>query len=430
MSANAAKSVWRIEVTAGVTTFLTMAYIVVVNPTILSRSGMPFEDVFFATCIASAVSTLMMAYLAKLPFALAPGMGLNAFFAFTVCGALGIPWQTALAAVFVSGVAFFVLSITGIRTAIAQSIPPDLIRAAAAGIGLFIAFIGLVNGGIVVDHPATLITLGDLTTPTAISASLGLLVTVSLVAMRIPGGVLLGIVATCGIAALLGLASPPKGILQMPTLPQKTFLAAISAIPSVFDLKLIPVLFTMFFLDLFDTVGTLFALGHASGKVDKQGRLPNADKAFLADAGGTIIGSLLGTSTVTTYIESAAGIAVGGRTYRTAIVVAGLFLFTLPLLPLIAATPAVATAPALVVVGALMFKESVKIDWNDPSVATAALATILIMPATYNISNGIGAGFILYTTANVAMRRFYRLNAPIVITSLLFVLYFVLRPGG
>ena len=426
MSANA----WRIEVTAGITTFLTMAYIVVVNPTILSTTGMPFEDVFFATCIASAASTLIMALLAKLPFALAPGMGLNAFFAYTVCGALGIPWQTALAAVFVSGIAFLVLSLTGLRTAVARAVPPDLIRAIAAGIGLFIAFIGLVNGGIVVDHPATLVTLGDLTTPTAIAASAGLLITVSLTALRIPGGILLGIGATGCVAVLLGLAPAPETLIRIPSLPRATFFAAFTAFPRVFDAPILPVLFTMLFLDLFDTMGTLFALGHASSKVDEHGRLPNADKAFMADAGGTIIGSLLGTSTVTTYIESAAGIAVGGRTYRTAVVVAALFLATLPFLPLIAATPTVATAPALVVVGALMFKESARIAWKDPAVAPAAMATMLVMPATYNISNGIGAGFILYAAANLVKKRFDRLTLPVIVISILFVLYFVYRPGG
>ena len=421
---------WRREIAAGATTFLAMAYIVVVNPAILSKSGMPSEDVFFATCIASAIGTFLMAFLARYPFALAPGMGLNAFFAFTVCGAMGIPWQTGLAAVLLSGILFLLLSVFGLRTRVVEALPADLIRAIAAGIGLFIAFIGLENGEIIIDHPATLVTLGDLTSPTAAVTAVGLLLTIALVAARVPGAILIGIIATAALAFATGIAPPPQTLLKIPRLPTETFGKAFGALPDLFTPTLLPVLFTMLFLDLFDTMGTLFALGHATGQVDAKGRLPRADKAFASDAAATIVGSILGTSTVTTYIESAAGIAVGGRTFRTAVVVGILFIVALPLFPLVAATPAFATAPALIVVGALMFGEAARIDWNNRAVAPAALATILFMPATYNISNGIGAGFVLYVVAHLAGRRFASLNPVICAIASLFVIYFVFRPGG
>jgi adenine/guanine/hypoxanthine permease len=415
---------WRTEILAGTTTFLTMAYIVVVNPAILSSSGMPLQDVFFATCVSASIATFVMALAARYPFALAPGMGLNAFFAFTVCGEMGIPWQTALAAVLVSGCIFLVLSVVGLREKMISTVPPGLVRAIAAGIGLFISFIGLQHAGIVADHPQTLVTLGDLGAPATIVSSVGLALTVALVAARVPGAVLISIVITATLAFATGIAPPPEAIIQTPKLPTETFGAALFSMGSLFSTDMIIVVFTMLFLDLFDTMGTLLALGYTTGHIDNEGRLPRAGQAFSSDAIGTIVGSLLGTSTVTTYIESAAGVAVGGRTGKTAMVTATLFLLTLPFFPLVAAIPAIATAPALIVVGALMFRGASQIDFKDPAIGIPALATILIMPATFSISNGLGAGFILFTIAHVAARRFNEIKPATYIVAAAFLLFF------
>jgi AGZA family xanthine/uracil permease-like MFS transporter len=421
---------WRTEIGAGVTTFLTMGYIVVVNPSILSKSGMPFEDVFFATCVSSAVATATMALLAKYPFALAPGMGLNAFFAFTVCGQLGIRWQTALACVLLSGVIFLVLSVVGLREKLIASVPGDLVRAIAAGIGLFIAFIGLSHAGIVTGHPDTLVTLGDLSAPATVVSIVGLVLTTALLSARVPAAVLIGIIATAAIAVATGVSPPPKGIAALPSLPTETLGAALFSLPDLLTPEIIPVVFTMLFLDLFDTMGTLLALGFTTGHIDRSGRLPRAGRAFTADAIGTIAGALLGTSTVTTYIESASGIVAGGRDGRTALVVSLLFILALPFFPLVAAVPSVATAPALIAVGALMFTGASDIDWRDPAVAIPALMTILVMPATFNISNGLGAGFVLFTVSHLAARRFRQIKPLTYAVTLLFVIYFAFRLGA
>jgi AGZA family xanthine/uracil permease-like MFS transporter len=409
---------------------LTMAYIAVVNPAILSKAGMRFEDVFFATCTASALATIVMALLAKYPFALAPGMGLNAFFAFTVCGQMGVPWQTALSCVLVSGVVFLGLSLLGIREKLIATVPAELVKAIAAGIGLFIAFIGLEHAGIVVDHPATLVTLGDLSAGPTVVAVVGLVLTVGLLAARVPGAVLIGIAVTAIIAVLSGVSPPPSGIAQVPALPTETLGVALISLGDLARPELIPVVFTMLFLDLFDTMGTLLALGYTTGKIDAHGRLPRAGRAFTADAVGTVAGALLGTSTVTTYIESASGIVAGGRTGLTALVTAALFILALPFFPLVAAVPATATAPALIAVGAMMFTGAAEINWRDPVAAIPALTTILIMPATFNISNGLGAGFVLFTVANLAARRFDRIKPLTCIIAALFVVYFASRMGG
>ncbi len=422
--------VWSKEIVAGVTTFLTMAYIVVVNPAILSNTGMPLEDVFFATCVSASLATFVMAILARYPFALAPGMGLNAFFAFTVCGQMGIPWPTALAAVAISGVVFLVLSVIGLREKLIATVPGELVRAIAAGIGLFIAFIGFQQSGIVVSHSETLVTLGDLAAPTTLVSICGLVLTVILVAARIPGAVLIGIAATAAVAWLTAVSPPPQGVIQIPSLPSQTFGAAVFALGSLVQPEIILVVFTMLFLDLFDTMGTLLALGYTTGHIDQNGRLPRASKAFTADAVGTIVGSLLGTSTVTTYIESAAGVVAGGRTGRTAMVTAALFLLALPFFPLIAAVPGIATAPALIVVGALMFAGVGQINWKDPVVAIPALATVLIMPATFNISNGLGIGFILFAITHLAAGRSKAVKPATFVIAAAFVIYFALRMGG
>ena len=412
------------EIAAGATTFFTMAYIAVVNPAILSASGMPVADVFFATCVSAAVATAVMGLWARYPFALAPGMGLNAFFAFTVCGAYGVPWPTALAAVLVSGVLFLALSLVGLREKLIAAIPPTLVRATAAGIGLFIAFIGLQHAGVVAKDPETMVTLGDLSSPSTLIALGGVALTAVLVAARVPGAILIGIGATTTAAILTGTSPPPEGIAALPSLPTETLGAAVFALPDLLRPEIALVIFTMLFLDLFDTMGTLLALGYGTGHIGEDGVLPRANRAFAADAIGTMVGSLLGTSTVTTYIESASGVVAGGRTGRTALVVSILFLLTLPLLPLISAVPVIATAPALIIVGALMFAGAGDIEWKDPTVAIPALGTILVMPATYNITNGLGVGFVLFVLTHLAARRFSEIRVATYVIAGAFIAYF------
>lgn len=412
------------EIVAGVTTFVTMAYIIAVNPSILSNSGMPVSDVFFATCVSAAIATLIMGLYARYPFALAPGMGINAFFAFTVCGQMGLSWQAALACFLVSGIAFFVLSVLGLREKFVSSIPAELVRSVSAGIGLFIAFIGLQHAKIVVAHPTTMLTLGNLTSPETVVALIGLVTTAILVSARIPGAVLFGIIVTVGISFLSNIAPLPNSIAQVPSLPSQTMGAAFFALGEIFRPEILPVLFTMLFMDLFDTMGTLLALGYASGRVEKNGNFPRVGRAFTSDSIGTIIGSILGTSAVTTYIESASGIAVGGRDGRTAVVTAILFLAALFFFPVVAAIPDYAVAPTLIIVGAMMTGGLADINWKDYTVAIPALGVILIMPATYSISNGLGAGFILYVITHVAARRYRELSPIVYIIAAAFCIYF------
>jgi AGZA family xanthine/uracil permease-like MFS transporter len=421
---------WRREVLAGATTFLTMSYIVAVNPEIHAAAGMPRADVVFATCIAAALATAVMGLWVRYPFALAPGMGLNAFFAFTVCGQYGLAWPTALAAVLVAGVLFLVLSAAGLQDRIVASVPPDLVRAIAAGIGLFIAFIGLEHAGIVVDHPQTLVTLGDLTAPATLISACGIALTAAMLAARLPGAILIGIAATTAVAVALGVTPPPEQIASLDILPRETLGAAIPALGDLLQPEIIIVVFTFLFLDVFDTMGTLLALGYSTGHVQPDGRMPRSRRAFTADAIGTVGGALLGTSTVTTYIESASGVVAGGRTGLTALTTAGLFLLVLPLAPLISSVPAIATAPALVVVGALMFQGAGQIRWKDPVIAIPALATILAMPATFNISNGLGLGFILFAVTPLASGRARQLKRPVYLVALAFTAFFAIRIGG
>ena len=420
----------RREILAGVTTFVTMSYIVVVNPDILSAAGMPRQDIFFATCTASAAATIVMAFWARYPFALAPGMGLNAFFAFTVCGQMGVPWPTALAGVLLSGVVFAVLSLFGLRERLIATMPGTLVRAVTAGIGLFIAFIGLQKAGLVVDAESTLVALGDLGSPAVIAAAGGLAITVALLAARLPGAILIGIAATWLLAALLGAASAPEGLVAAPSLPSETLGAAAFGLSDLLRPEMITVVFTMLFLDLFDTMGTLMGLGYTAGYLREDGSLPRARRAFFSDSVGTMVGSLLGTSTVTTYIESATGVVAGGRSGLTALVVAALFLLALPFYPLIEAVPSFATAPALFGVGALMFRAAADIDWKDAAEAIPALGAILAMPATYNISNGLGIGFVLYAITHLATRRWRRAGVSVYVIAVLFLGYFAMDALG
>lgn len=408
----------RTEILAGITTFLTMAYVLFVNPSILAKTGMDQGAVFVATCLAAALGSLVMGLLANYPIALAPGMGLNAFFTYTVVLTMGYTWQVALGAVFLSGVLFFALSIFRIREWIIHSIPLPLRTAISAGIGLFLALIALKNTGIVVDHPATLLALGDLGQPGPLLAGLGFLLTVALVHHRVTGAVMIGILAVTAAALALGLTeldrvvAPPPSL--MPTLLQLDIAGAL-------DVGLVSVIFAFLFVDLFDTSGTLIGVAQKAGLVGPDGRLPRLGRALLADSTATMAGAALGTSTTTSFIESAAGISAGGRTGLTACVVAALFLLSLFFSPLAAAVPDYATAPALFFVAVLMAGGLADIAWDDLSEAAPVLIAALAMPLTFSIANGIALGFISWTAIKLCCGRARELNSAMWVLSILFV---------
>jgi len=408
----------RTELLAGLTTFLTMAYILFVNPEMLAKTGMDHGAVFVATCLAAAIGSLIMGLLANYPIALAPGMGLNAFFTYTVVMTMGHTWQVALGAVFLSGVIFFLLSIFKIREWIINSIPLALRAGIAAGIGLFLAIIALKNAGIVVDHPATLVTLGDLSKGGPLLACLGFFVIAALAQRRVTGSVMIGILLVTGLSILFGLSTldgvvsmPPS---VMPTLMQLDIMGAL-------DIGLISVIFAFLFVDLFDTSGTLVGVAQKANLLDKDGKMPKLGRALLADSTATMAGAALGTSTTTSYIESAAGISAGGRTGLTACVVAGLFLLALFFAPLAGAVPAYATAPALLFVAVLMMSSLAQIEWDDMTVAAPVVVAALAMPLTFSIANGIAFGFIAWTLIKLLAGRGRELNPALVILSALFV---------
>jgi AGZA family xanthine/uracil permease-like MFS transporter len=385
----------RTEVLAGFTTFLTMAYIVIVNPAILGQAGMPIAAVAAATCLAAGFGSILMGLIANYPIALAPGMGLNAYFTFTVVKGMGLPWETALGCVFLSGIAFLVLTVAGIRQLIVGAIPRPLFSAIAAGIGLFIAFIGLKEAGIIVANPATTVALGDLTQPTAILAILGLVVMGGLMVWRVKGAILIGILVAAAAGWALGLAKVVPGEYGLAAL---TATALKLDIPAALHLNggagmaIAEVIFVFLFVDLFDNVGTLVAVTKKAGLVQPDGTIPRLNRILTADSIATIGGSLAGTSTVVSYIESASGVAAGGRTGLTAIVVGVLFLLTLFFAPWVQAIPAAATAPALIIVGSMMVGALADIDWDDPGVAIPAFLTVIAIPLTFSIANGLAFG--------------------------------------
>jgi AGZA family xanthine/uracil permease-like MFS transporter len=409
------------EVLAGITTFLTMAYIAFVNPSILSETGMDFGAVFVATCVAAAVGTLIMGLYANYPIALAPGMGLNAFFTYGVVLGMGYTWQVALGAVFLSGLIFLVLSVLPVREWIINAIPAGLKMAISAGIGLFLGIIALKNAGIVVDHPATLVTIGDVTAWPALLALLGFAVMVALDNLRVPGAVIIGILGVTVIGVLLGV-SEFQGIVDLPPDPSPTFLQLDLA--GAFQIALISIVFTFLFVDLFDTAGTLIGVAHRAGLLDEQGRLPRLRQALMADSSASVIGAALGTSTTTSYIESASGIKAGGRTGLTAVVVAILFLLTLFFAPLAGTVPAYATAPALLFVACLMARGLAEIDWEDATEYAPAVLTALAMPLTFSIADGIGLGFIAYALVKILAGRVSECSAAVLVIAAAFVLKF------
>ena len=402
-----------------------MAYILAVNPGILSASGMDAGSVFTATALSSAIATLVMGLVANLPFALAPGMGLNAFLAYTVCLTMGYSWQFALTAIFCEGVIFLILTAFNVREAIVNSIPANLKKAIGVGIGLFIAFIGLQNAGIVVDNGATLVGL-NITSNTAIVAFIGLVVTAILTAYNVKGGILIGILVTTiigipfGVTQFSGFASMPPSI--APTLFKFNFSEVFAHFPDF-----IIVMFTFLFVDMFDTVGTLIGCAGKADMINADGSIPNCKEALFADAIGTTVGAMLGTSTVTTFVESSTGVVEGGRTGVTAIVTAGLFLLSLFLSPLFLSIPSAATAPALILVGFFMMSPVKDIDFSDPTEGIPAFLCILMMVCAYSISDGIMFGILSYVIIKACSGKAKHITVPTYIVALLFVIKIIIN---
>ena len=416
----------RAEIIAGLTTFLTMAYILAVNPSIfgaLAGQGMPTDAVFTATALAAIVGTLCMSVLAKKPFGLAPGMGLNAFFVYTVCLGMGYSWQFALTAVLLEGLIFIILSVTKVREAIANAIPVSLKKAIGVGIGLYIAFIGLKNAGLVVSSEATSVALGDLGSKTSILAIIGLLITSILVVLKVRGGMLIGILVTTiigipmGITKFTGVVSTPPSL--APIFCQFEW-------SQVFTWDMLVVVFTFLFIDMFDTIGTVVGVSVKSGMVDKDGKVDGIGKMLLADAIATTAGACFGTSTTTTYIESASGVAEGGRTGLTSFTIAILFVVALFFAPLFLAIPSAATGPVLVIVGVMMMAPVKEIEWEDYSEAIPAFVTMLLMPLAYSISDGIMLGIISYVLINACTGKFKKISITLWVLAALFIARYAL----
>ena len=407
----------RAEFLGGLTTFITMAYIVVVNPQILSKAGMPVDGVVFATCIASAVATLVMGLYANYPIALAPGMSLNAYFTYSVCLGMHVPWPTALGVIFFSGVFFLILTVSRVREQIVNGIPECLKHSTAAGIGMFIAFVGLRNANLVVANPATFVSLGSFSNREAQLACVGLAIMLILMTRKITGAILIGVIVTTLLGIFRGMATWPEHILSLPH-PSATWLKL--DVRGALHLGLLEIIFVFLFVDLFDNVGTLLGVCEQGGFV-KDGKIPRVGRALVSDAVGTVFGALTGTSTVTSYIESAAGVAAGARTGLSNVFVAGLFLLAAFFAPLAAAIPGYATAPALIVVGALMTESIGRVAWADFTDAIPAFVTLLATPLTFSIATGLSLGLISYTLVKVAAGRFREVSPVIWILTVLFL---------
>ena len=414
----------RTEVLAGITTFLTMAYIVAVNPAILGAAGMPVAGVAAATCLAAAFGSILMGLTANVPLALAPGMGLNAYFAFTVVQGMGVPWPVALGCVFVSGVAFLLLTLAGVRQVIMGAIPQHLFAAIAGGIGLFIGFIGLKDAGIVVANPATFVALGPLDSATPALALFGLALTAILSVRRVRGAILIGIVATTALAWAIGAVTFK---------PQSYALAALGDVAFKLDLgavlhggpKLLEVLFAFLFVNLFDNIGTLVGVTRRAGLMDAQGHIPGLNRILFADAAATMAGAVTGTSTVTSYVESAAGVQAGGRTGLTAVVAGLLFLAAMFVAPYVQLIPAAATAPALILVGALMMAPLAEVEWDDPFAAIPAFLTVSLVPLTFSIVNGLAVGITAHALLKLARGKAARADWLLFVLAALFIARFV-----
>ncbi|MFZ4681315.1 MAG: NCS2 family permease [Terrimicrobiaceae bacterium] len=419
------------EVVAGLTTFAAMAYILAVNPDILKNAGMPVPALVTATALSAAIATTVMALLTNFPLALAPGMGINAFFAFTICLGLGVPWPSALGLVFINGVIFLLLSVTGVREKILNAIPLELKIAISAGIGLFIAFIGLQNGGLIVGNPVTLVAMGDLTKPDVALFGAGILLTCILVARNIPGAIILAMAAitVAGLFVSNGkggaVTQVPAALVSWPASLEPLFLKLNFDFVLSDPFKALPVILTLLLVDLFDNIGTLIGVTRRAGIMDAHGHVPKIGRALVADSTAAIISSLLGTSTVVSYIESAAGVQAGGRTGLTALTTAACFLLALFLTPLILMIPAVAVAPALVVVGIVMFEGVTDLDLRKFEIAAPAILTILTMPLTFSISTGIGIGLIALAALGIGAGHARQITAVTYVLAAIFLLHFL-----
>jgi adenine/guanine/hypoxanthine permease len=418
---------WRTEILAGCTTFVTMAYIIFVNPAILHETGMPLTAVVAATCVCAAFGSIMMGIVARYPIALAPGMGLNAYFTYTVVKGMGVPWETALGAVFLSGVAFLILTAVGTRRMIVSAIPIELYAAVAVGIGLFIAFIGLHNSGIIVASKETLVTMGNLRSPGTLLALVGLLLIAALLAWKVRGAILLGILGTTALGAIFG---------QVRWQPQSYSFGDITAtafhlnIRGALSYGLVEIVFVFLFVDLFDNVGTLVAVGKEAKLFDQTNQIPRINRILYSDATATVVGSLAGTSTVTSYIESAAGVVAGGRSGVTAITTGILFLIALFIAPVVGAIPVAATAPALIVVGSLMIAHAAEIPWSNPVISIPAFLTIVTIPLTFSIANGLAFGFTAYVILKIARGEFRTVSWLVYALAILFIARFIYLSGG
>lgn len=431
------KTNYRTEFMAGLTTFLAMAYILFVNPATLSLVGieelpegitrMDQGAVFTATAIAAAVGSLFMGIIAKYPIVLAPGMGLNAFFAYTVVLGYGIPWETALSGVLVSGLIFILLTLSGLREKIINSIPHNLKMAVGAGIGLYIAFIGFQSADIIVANDATLVALGDLTSPTVLLAIFGIVISVVLLSLNIKGGIFYGMILTAVLGIIVGLIEGPSGIRevvgQVPSL-APTFGQAFAHFGDIFTLEMLVVILTFLFVDFFDTAGTLVAVATQAGLM-KDNKLPRAGKALFADSAATVVGSVVGTSTTTSYVESTAGVGAGGRSGFTAVVAAGFFILALFFSPLLSVVTPEVTAPALIIVGVMMSSALKDIEWDQFEIAVPAFLTIVAMPLTYSIATGIAMGFVFYPITMILKGRIKEINPIMYGLFIIFVLYFI-----
>jgi len=418
---------YKTEVTAGLTTFLAMAYILFVNPATLGEAGMDEGAVFTATALAAAIGTLIMGIVAKYPVALAPSLGLNAFFTYTVVLGYGVPWQTALSGVLISGIILVILTLTGVREKIINAIPNSLKLAVGAGIGFFIAFIGLQKAGIVAADEATIVSLGNITSPTVLLALFGLIISIILITIGVKAGIFYGMILTAIVGMLFGMIPAPSGINDIvggiPSL-APTFGEAFLHLDQLFTVEMLMVILTFVFVDFFDTAGTLIAVSKQAG-LSKDGKLPRARKAMVSDSSGTVIGAVLGTSNTTSFVESSAGVGVGGKTGLTAVVTGCLFLVALFFSPLLNMVTSSVTAPALIIVGVMMAAQLRNIEWDQFEIAVPAFFTVLMMPLTYSIATGIAIGFIFYVITMAVKGRFKEISGITYVLAIAFVLYFI-----
>jgi AGZA family xanthine/uracil permease-like MFS transporter len=413
---------WRTEILAGVTTFLTMAYIVLVNPAILADAGVPLPAATAATCLSAAFASILMGIVARYPIALAPGMGLNAYFTYTVCLKMHVPWQTALGAVFLSGVIFLAVTAAGIQKTILRAIPHQLYAAVAGGIGLFIAFIGFQHAGLVIRDPNTLVGMGSIRNPTTYLALFGLILMAALEIRKVKGAILIGVLAVTALAWPLHLVHWTHSTVGLGALTQTAFKLDI---PGALSKGLLEIVFVFFFVDLFDNLGTLVAVTKRAGLIAPDHSIPRLNRILFADATATVFGSLTGTSTVTSYVESTAGVAAGGRSGVTAIVTGFLFLCAIVAAPFIGAVPQAATAPALILVGSLMLAAITEIHWHDPLVAVPAFLTLVLIPFTYSIANGLGFGIIAWAVLHLFAGKFHRQDWLLYVLAALFLARFI-----